>query len=391
MKTVLATGLQKVDEYILTTHTDMLILERVASIEDCLVALKIHEPSLLVFSNQVVQIEKKERFIEEATVLVPGMRIIYLDTSSGGVLCEDLEKRGINCLCSPVTGQDISRLLHMIKNVENQAPEITAVWSPKSGDGASLTSEALAQLLWQCRDHDRDTVGILDFNVKSPCLRYRLGLDDKVVIDELLPFISAGCLTPDLLNKYSKETRKKNGLCFVGGISRPELYSRYSYAHFNTILNVAGVLFSQIVTDAGSLLDNAGTVTALKNADIIFAVMQPDYVSRQCLKHALGLLPAHGINPNKVKVLINRHHAQITEEPAAVIKGLNVEMAGVLPDIGINAYSAGESLFDNQYDRSVLTYMSELKNILEKYGLITGISRKKSSLLPRIFTRGVQR
>jgi len=392
MKTILATGLHRVDEYILKTHADILILDRVDNIEGCLAALRMYKPDLLVFSDQVVYIEEQAHFITEVVLLVPGMNIIYLNASSGSVCREDLEKRGISCLYSPVSGQDISRLLYEIKRVESQRQKVVAVWSPKSGDGASLTCEAMTQLLWQCRDNNQDSIGMLDFNVKSPWLKYRLELDEKVIIDELLPYISAGSLTPEVLRKYSREIRKKTGLCFVGGIGRPELYNRYNSTQFNTILNIAGALFRQIVIDAGSLLDNAGTVTALKNADLIFAVLQPDYVSRQCLKQSMGLFPAYGIDPNKVKILINWHHPQLSEEPAAVIKGLNLEMAGSLPDIGISVYrSGGTLLFDNQHDRAVLAYMSTLRDVLQKYGLVTDTSKKKTGLMPRIFARGAQR
>ncbi len=391
MKTMLATGIPSVDEYILSTHADILILDRADNIDGCLAALKMHQPELLVFSDQIVEMKRQVNFVAEVSGLHPDMSIIYLDTS--GTACrEALEKQGISSLFSPVTGQDISRLLYAIKSTARQKPTVAALWSPKPGDGASLTCEGLARLLWQCRDNDGDAVGVLDFNIKTPCLKYRLGLDDKVVIDELLPYISGGSLTPDILREYAKEIQKKSGFYFVGGIERPELYSRYNSTHFNTILDVAGVLFSKTIIDAGSILDNAGTVTALKNAEIIFAVLQPDYVSRQCLKRSIGLFPAYGIDPNKVKVLINRHHPELGVGAEVVLKGLNLELAGVLPDIGSSAYRSGESsLFDNQHDRAVLAYISALRDVLEKYGLVTGEKKKKGGLMPRIFARGEKR
>jgi len=387
MRTLLASGIARVDEYILATHSDILVLQQVNTARACRAALEALQPELLIFSDRTVAPENLEVFVSESAALVPGLKMLYLDASGSGT-SERFKDRGLLCLASPAGGRDISRLLYSLRDRAAGPLTVIAVWSPKPGDGASLTCEAMAQLLWSSRADSEETVGVVDFDIKAPGLKYRFGFEDKDVLDELLPYVASGALTPGILRKYARETRKKKGLCFIGGTARPELCNRYNSTHFNSILGVAARSFDVTLIDAGSLLDSAGTVAALQNAALVFAVIQPDYLSGQCLRHALSLFPAYGIDPQKVRVLLNRFRPDLGWDPQAAVGGLGLKLAGTLPDLGSGACRGGDSpLFENQHDKAVSAYVSALRDVFEECG-IAASGAKKRGTLPRIFSRG---
>lgn len=398
MRTLLATKQPRVDQYIITTHQDILILAQEESAENCLEATSLHKPELVIACDSIISPgglsgwEEELAFIEGVKKAKPGVSLLWLITGRTLTAKQDkeLREKGVWYLQSPITGQALSRVLYDISSSlqKEKGLALVALWSPKPGEGVSFTAEAVAHLFWNKREHDEEKIGLLDFNIKTPCLKYRLGLDECQLLDDLLPYIGAASLTPEILDWHALPVEKKEGLRFVGGIQRPEFYDRYTAAHFNILLAAAGKLFARTVVDAGSLLDNAGTITALKNADLILTVLQPTYVSKQCLKHALSLFPALGINPNKLGVVFNRY-TQADEEPRVILTGLNVEVAGTLPDLGPAANHLDKaSLWGEADGRHHQAYCDSLQDILEQYGFFAGGERKPKSRLGRLFPRG---
>ncbi|MCR4442772.1 MAG: hypothetical protein QHH10_10975 [Peptococcaceae bacterium] len=396
MKAILATNNHKIDRYITTTHQDILVLAQVYESERCFESLNIHKPDLVVFSDALIKTHSwagQREAIERIKETSPGASLVGLFTRRKLTSRQEkeLQDMGIRYLFSPITGPDLSVLLYDVAAPKkfNKSIKLIAVWSPKPGDGASLTTEAVAQLLWANRTYDEEMIGVLDFNIRTPSLKYRFKLDEARLIDELLPYIGGGFLTAGLLEKYARAVQKKNGLRFVGGIRRPEFYSKYHPSCFNGLCEAAGDLFSKTVIDAGNVIDHAGTITALKNADLVLAVLQPNYVSKQCLKHSLGLFPAYGINPHKIKVVINRFSPGIDDAPELIASGLDVEVIGTLSDLGPAANMIGDtSVFDDAANRAVSSYLASLNEILEKCGLSTEKDKKKKGgIFSRVFVR----
>jgi Flp pilus assembly CpaE family ATPase len=262
-----------------------------------------------------------------------------------------------------------------------------AVWSPKPGDGASFTADALAQLLWEERA-EGELIGLLDCNTRTPWLKYRLGLDECVILDELLPLASAGCLTPEILCRHAGNICKKESLHFIGGIRRPE-FNRYSRLFFDILLDISQRVYTWTVLDAGNIPDQAGTVAALQRADYIITVLQPSYVSKQSLRHCRSLLTALEIDREKMGLVYNRYQVH-DEEPQLMAAGLDYKVLGTLNELGREKNLSGYNwLFVDRGQKTVAAYRESLKNILEKSGLVTPReSKKKGGILPKLFARG---
>lgn len=393
MKTLLATNYPELNRYILTTHQDFLILAEPDSQDECLEALTTHQPELIILSDCLKELdadmEKQLAFIRQVEDILPCANILFLFKKTALLPGQEdaVKNLDIFYLSHPFQGQELSQMLYSITDRKKSVntPNVVAAWSPKPGDGASLTAEAVSHVLYKQRTEEQEYIGLLDFNIKMPYLKYRLGFDDSTVIDELLPYIAAGSLTPEVLLEYAPSINKQDKYRFMGGLTRPELYNRYNATHFNTIMGESRKFFSKTVINAGSNLDNVGTITALKNADVILAVMQPNYLSKQCFKQAFSLFPALGINPNKIKMVINRCREKEVEAKV-IASGLEVEVLGILNELGTEANIIEETLLWERTDnKNVTDYLNFLQDMLEQCGLTVPTEKKKKK---KLFARG---
>jgi MinD-like ATPase involved in chromosome partitioning or flagellar assembly len=403
VKTILATGEGKIDRYIITTHQDFLILAQVENADQCIAAVTLHGPDLVVISDLIFPTESLEKMVLFLDLLknrTPEVRILFIITRNQQEwTCLQKTKplqQGVGLVFSPVRGRELSRALYEISEsvAIKDTPSLVAVWSPKPGDGASFTTEAVSYALWKNREKEEEAVGVLDFDIKTPFLKYRFGLEESSVIDSLLPYIEAGKLSPEIVYDYAPRIARKVGLGFIGGIKRPEFYRRYNAIHFNAICDTTRCLYSKVVVDAGNVLDNAGTITALKNADLILALIQPDPISYHCLIEGLEQFPAYGINPNKVNVIVNRVWSALEEDYRGITTGLRVKTAGCLRDLGSHALTARKKpLFFQHHSPSkeMTTYLQSLQNILTSCGLVnTAKESNKQGLLQKLLVRSVQ-
>lgn len=378
MRTVLATCLSKLNRYISNTNRDFLIIAETTDHDGLLEILSVQKVDFLIVSDVLfrkVSFDVILESMEKIKELLGVGQLLYLGVKKplNEQEAELLAARRIRVLNSPITAQEISgQLYRIIQDCSaGKAPQVITVWSPKAGDGASITTEALALGLCNVRVNEQLKIGVLDFNLKSPYLKYRFKLDGCLILDELKPFIGGGKLTAEVLTDYSQAVFGMEKLHFIGGMRRPELYNRYAYIQLNAILETARTYYDLILIDAGSLPDNAGTVTALRSGDLIMTVIQPSYVAKQCLKHSLSLFPALGINPHKVRLIINRYVSEIFDSPQVICAGLDVELTGTLPELGpIANLPTDDSLFASQSSKVVGAYNAELKQVMKKMELL---------------------
>lgn len=262
-----------------------------------------------------------------------------------------------------------------------------AVWSPKPGDGASLTAEAIVQMLGEERA-EGELVSLLDFNTRTPWLKYRLGLDECVILDELLPLISSGSLTPEMLCRHARPIYKKEELHFIGGINRPE-FSRYPRTFFESLLDTAQRVYDRVIIDAGNIPDSAGTMTALQRADYIIAVLQPSYISKQSLKHCLAILKALEVDRDKIGLVYNRYQAE-DEDAQLMAASLDLKVLGTLNELGSAKNLSGYNwLTKDREKKTIAAYRESLRRILENCAILEPQeSKKKGRMLPRLFARG---
>ena len=398
MKAVIAVNNPGLERYILSTHQDILVLAQEKDYPTLKRTIKLHKPQLLIISETILGGLPIPVCCSEIHGLSPETRILWLffDRKPSKEEEEMLKKQGHMIIQGPLENHELSRALYDIIGaaIRTDKPAVIAVWSPKSGDGATLTTEALTNMMFSQKEKGGLTggsdfnMGVLDFNLKAPYLKLRYGCDDSTVIDDLIPYVAGSILNAEILGEYSKKIRE--GLHFIGGVRRPELYDKYNATHFNKLLEASKEYFTQVFVDAGSTLDNAGTVTGLKNADVILAIMQPNYISKYALKESLRLFPAYGINPNKVKLVLNRYVPDVFDTAEIIGAGLNLFIAGTLPELGPEASIISKnSIFEDKGKKRVAAYNQALLEICKEAGLCLESDNDKakkkgiSKLLPR--------
>lgn len=397
MKAILATNHLEVNKYIIKTRQDILIIAQADTANHCLETVRKHKPDLVITSDALIGNETWDQFIsflyslkeaEQKTMLL----CLFTQMELTKRQMSELHEKGIRYLNKPISEKSLSWILNNLteKGKEGIEPKILAIWSPKPGDGSSLVTEAASYVLYDYKESEDRLIGVLDLNLLRPFLKYRYHFDESIILDDLMPYINSGTLNPEILQTGACSAGKRKGLKFIGGIARPELYRRYGHTHLTYLIETAEKTFHKTVIDAGGDLYNMGTVTALKNADVILAVLQPNYISKICLRHSLALLPSMGINPNKVKIVINKFADQGPEDPAMIMTGINSEFLGTLADLGKDAnYLCDSSLSSSAGNRNASTFFANLKDILIPTGLPTSKDENRKGKLYKMITRGV--
>lgn len=331
------------------------------------------KPDLILISDKLYAWEKEG--LLHLKKMQSQTRIIFLPRQKiESQLLNALSEAGIIILSEPINTASLSKEIYIFQNRSRDRIQDTvfAVWTPKAGDGGSFTAVHLAETLRNVGGNEK--IGLLDFDIKSDSLKYQLGLDSACLIDELLPYIAAGKLSAPLMLECAREVIKKgSNIWFVGGISQPGMYARYSFLQLHFIIKTAKSLFAKTIIDAGSLLDNAGTICALKEADVILAVLNPSYVSKQMLQRSLEKFPLMGINPGKVKIIINRFSPEIIgQNPKVIVEGLDIDLVGLLPDLGLEGFVAvnGNRTICGEKKKALLNYNTAMNDMLSKLEII---------------------
>lgn len=397
MKTLLATNHPEVNHYILKTHPDYLIVGQAENANSCMDAIKLFQPELVIISDRLPGIEtwsEIKSFLCKVREITPDCKVLSLFTKKEVTQLQvsELQAQGFRSLSTPISEQSLSNTLYEIhrKGREEKEPRVVAVWSPKPGDGASLVTEVVSYVLCENRENQGDLIGVLDCNLRRPFLKYRYGLDESTALDDLLPYINSGTLSPEILKAAALQVEKMKGLKFIGGMTRPELFERYSGRHINILLDNARKAFAKIVTDAGGGLDNTGTVAALQEADLILTVMQPSYISKICLQLSLELFSSLGIIPNKLKIVLNRMTELPEEHSHIVVPGMSLELLGTLSDLGREADRPGHlAAYSGSGHRFLGPIAGKIREIFYPVSYQSVREEGGKGKLYRIITRGV--
>jgi len=250
---------------------------------------------------------------------------------------------------------------------KDNCSQIITVWHPKPGDGGSFTALNLFNLLK--KELTEEKICLADFDIPRPYLRYYLRLDECTVIDNLRPYIAAGNLIGKILEQVAVRINKNAS--FIGGVKRIENPDKYTDNHFKAIIEVSREVYDHIVIDAGSLPDNAGTIEALRQADIVIMLIKPSFISQVYMEQLLGLLPGMGIEKEKIWGVINGYQSEIISKPETILSKENIPLLCTLPELGVEGLIAvNESRPLSCNVKTVIEYNNNLKNGLVKIGLL---------------------
>ena len=192
--------------------------------------------------------------------------------------------------------------------------KVIVVMGSKGGVGATTVAVNLGV---QLSVHAHKRVALLDFarplgNVHLLLdLQVKFGVRDAIDnLDRLDTHFFSGLLTPH-----------KTKLEVLAGATQPEEWQSIAVPSLERIVNVAQNIFDVVLVDMGSQFSSEWT-SILKIARMVLIVAEANVPSLWTLQRRLVALTGFGIEPERLRVIVNRWHKGDEE----ILKGIQKDM-----------------------------------------------------------------
>lgn len=126
-------------------------------------------------------------------------------------------------------------------------------------------------------------------------------------------------------------THHKSGLNLLGGTLHPEQWDKVHVSALRRVVNVAQAAYDVVMLDLGSQF-SAQWSELLKEARMILMVAEANVPSLWSLERRVMALIAHGVESDRIRVVINRWHKGDDEALIAVEKTLKRQIFASLPN-----------------------------------------------------------
>jgi len=126
-------------------------------------------------------------------------------------------------------------------------------------------------------------------------------------------------------------TQHKTKLEILGGALQPEEWQSISIAPLERIINVASASFDTILADLGSQFSSEWS-PILQRARMIMMIAEANVPSLWTLERRLWALNGLGIDPDRIRIIINRWHKGDEEVLKTIEKNLKRPVFASLPN-----------------------------------------------------------
>lgn len=240
--------------------------------------------------------------------------------------------------------------------------KVITFWSPASGVGTTFTAINAAKRLAQ----KGFKVLLLDFDLPNPSVSLFFQSQRAVQgLDNLIPHISGGQLTPSILESQILE---HEGLFYLRGSNTPEKSHYIQADHLRFVLQVARELFDYLVIDTKGIIDHAGSFVGLSDADRIMVVLDKNVLTLQRYFGLRGLLES-SFDMNRFSLLLNKNSKAVHMETDEAQSFTNLLNSFELPDLGaelINSINQGKwEAYVSGGEKAPKTYIAAMDHLLE--------------------------
>ncbi|MGA3294805.1 MAG: cellulose synthase operon protein YhjQ/BcsQ [Candidatus Acidiferrales bacterium] len=289
------------------------------------------------FSSHIRRLRPSVRLIACSATTPPSPQLL-LDAMRSGV--QDFVSK-------PVVPDTLKEILSRL-NQEGQsangrpADKLIALMGSKGGVG---TTTVAVNLGVQLSAHSRKQVVLLDFarplgNVHLLLdLHPRFGVRDAIEnLDRLDSHFLSGMLE-----------RHKTKLEILGGALQLEEWQNIPVAPLDRVVNVAQTGFDVVLADLGSYF-SSDLGHLLKSARMILIVVEVDVPSLWALQRRLLALGGLGVDPDRIRVIVNRWHKGDEDALKSIEKDMKRPPLACLPNDfrkASGAVNLGSPLTDN--------------------------------------------
>jgi pilus assembly protein CpaE len=317
--------------------------------------------------------------------LRPSVRLVACSAISppNHQLLLDAMRSGVqDFLPMPVTPEALREILVRFDQQGQSAPhrpaqKLIVVMGSKGGVGATTVAVNLGV---QLSIHARKRVVILDF--ARPLgnahllldLHPRFGIRDAVDnLDRLDTHFFEGLLT-----------RHKTKLELLGGALQPEEWQTIPISRLERVVNVAQASFEMVLADLGTQFSSDWS-SVLHASRMILLVAEANVPSLWTLERRLMALSGFGINPERIRVIINRWHKGDEEVLKSIERNIKTPVFALLPN-NFKKASASVNLGTPLMENHNNALSDRYRQLASQLAGIDSMAAEKRSSLSNIFS-----
>jgi len=260
--------------------------------------------------------------------------------------------------------------------------KIITFWSPVSGVGTTFTAINMAKIMGE----KGAKVLLFDLDLKTPATHIYLDNKDNVhCIDNIIPFTAGGRLSSEVV-ETNVQKGVKDFFDYLRGTNTPNQAHYIAPESIDCILETAVNMYDYIIIDTHSIIDNAGTYIALKNADLIFMVTEKNAIIIQQYDNVKNLV-IKTFDMEKFRLVINKEQKNVYMASEDVGNYYGMKICCELPLLEaefINAINQGKWL-THLYgkDKNARRYVKEIERLIQGEiapNLANSVDTKKTKL-----------
>jgi pilus assembly protein CpaE len=330
---------------------DMDVVAETDDAEETLEVVIEENPEILFLNFPLGTEETTRSLVEDLAVEAPQTEIVLIaDSMEDSEEARKLQRLGVReAMVRPIEADEVLEVVEDVVTIarkqrekltemmgdqtvaEQQRPgKLISVFSTKGGVGRSLLATNLACMI---RELTNKSVALIDLDLQFG--------DDAITLD-MTPTTTIASLARDCEDKNSVDydllerymhTHEPSGVDLLPAPPRPEEADYVEARETELIIDALKRHYHYVVIDTSSQVTES-VIAALEQSDLIMLLLTLELPTIKDGKLMLELIDNLGLEPEKVKVIMNRDMPESEIELQEVEEALEQELLGGLPSEG---------------------------------------------------------